>query len=45
MWTVKYISFGKQSVAARPQGSLLSFHFLYKMCIKKIFPASPDPLI
>ena len=21
MWTVKYISFGKQTVAARPQGS------------------------
>ena len=25
-------------------GGLLSFHFLYKMCIKKIFPVSPDPL-
>ena len=26
-------------------GFLLSFYFLYKMCIKKNFPASPDPLI
>ena len=24
MWTVKYISFGKQPVAARPQGSGLA---------------------
>ena len=27
MWTVKYISFGKQPVAARPQGSGLATFF------------------
>ena len=26
-------------------GSYLPFHFLYKTCIKQIFPISPDPLI